>query len=143
MSKTVYTTQSYSLTYIERSYFMKRLSLFIFFTLLSWSFMQETKAIMPHTVIVVLTAKKEHIEDVKQGLQSVVTPSRNETTNLKYHLVQDKNRPEVFALYEIWTSAEDHAKQFEKPYILQLMQQLEGKLEKPYEACLGSEINPS
>lgn len=113
----------------------------MFLSLLSWNFMQYAQ--QPHVVNVILQAKKDHIEEVKAALLAVVAPSRNESTNLQYHLIESADDSGIFALYEHWTSATDHAKQFEKKYIQELMNQLEGKLEKPYEACIGREINPS
>jgi hypothetical protein len=46
-----------------------------------------------HTVMVVVEAKPEKIEELKQVLLSVIAPSRAESSCLEYRLHQDKNNP--------------------------------------------------
>jgi quinol monooxygenase YgiN len=60
---------------------------------------------------------------------------------LQYYLHQVINNPAQFILYEIWESQAAHLKQFEKPYILKLVDQLETILAKPYQVFMANKIN--
>lgn len=96
-----------------------------------------------HTVIIVLEAKPGKEAELKDALEAVAEPSRLESTNIEYRLHQGLENPRQFILYENWQSKEKHLLQFEKPYINKLVNQLEGLLEKPYEAYFAEEIAKS
>lgn len=93
-----------------------------------------------HTVVCILEARPGQEEKLKNALQKVVTPSRSESTCLEYRLHQCKDNPAKFILYENWTSAADHEKQFEKPYILNLIKQCENILNGPYDVFFAKEL---
>ncbi len=101
---------------------------------------QAQKDTGPHTVMVLLEAKPGKEAEMKELLMGVVEPSRAEETCLGYHLHQDINNGSQFMLYETWTSQQDHAKQFEKPYIIELGQKLETILAKPYQVVFAKEL---
>jgi len=94
-----------------------------------------------HTVMVVVEAKPEKIEELKQALIAVVAPSRAEGACLEYRLHQDKNNLAQFMLYENWENAEMHQKQFEKPYIVELAGRMGELLAKPYFVVIAEEIS--
>jgi quinol monooxygenase YgiN len=94
-----------------------------------------------HTVMVVVEAKPEKVEELKEALLSVVAPSRAESSCLEYRLHQDKNNPAQFMLYENWESDEAHQKQFEKPYIVELAGRMGDLLAKPYFVVMAEDIS--
>ena len=53
---------------------------------------------------------------------------------------QDNNNPSQFVLYENWESKEAHQEQFNKPYIIDLVKQLDGLLAKPYQVYFTQEL---
>ena len=94
----------------------------------------------PHTIVVTLEAKPGQEKALEDLLLSVVNPSRAEATNLDYRLHRDVNNPARFVLYENWTSKKDHEKQFNKPYIAELITKVDGMLAKPYEVTVAKEL---
>ena len=93
-----------------------------------------------HTIIAILEAKKGKEQELKQALIEVIAPSRNESTCLEFRLHQAKNNPQQFVIYENWQSQEEHAKQFEKPYIINFVKKTEALLAKPFEVIYAEEI---
>lgn len=91
-----------------------------------------------HTVIVCLEAKLEYINDLKSQLQKIAELSRQEPSNCLYHINQDMNNPAVFILYENWVNKEEHAKQFDKEYIIEFTKHAEAWLAKPYQVTIAS-----
>jgi len=51
----------------------------------------------------ILTAKKEHFEDLK----NLEEKTRKEPKSYKYFLELDKNKPNIFFSYQEWESVED------------------------------------
>ncbi|MCR9191303.1 MAG: antibiotic biosynthesis monooxygenase [Gammaproteobacteria bacterium] len=94
-----------------------------------------------HTVVVVIEAVAGQEEALKAALLSVVEPSRSEDSCLEYRVHQDKSNPGQFVLYENWKSAELHAEQFKKPYIIALGKEIEPLLVKPYQVIFANEIS--
>lgn len=93
-----------------------------------------------HTVIVMLEAKPGQEEILQQALEAVIVPSRLEASNIIYKLHQHIEHPNKFIFYEIWQSEQEHAKQFEKPYIKSLIEQLDALLAAPIEVIPCVEI---
>jgi quinol monooxygenase YgiN len=93
-----------------------------------------------HTVIVILEAKSGKEATLKQALINVIKPSRAEKTCLDYRLHQDHNNPAQFILYENWKNKEAHQEQFNKPYIIELINQITDLLAKPYQAYFAEEL---
>lgn len=98
------------------------------------------KADNSHCVMVILEAKQDKKEQLKEELLKVAALSRKEKACISYTVHQDINNNAQFALYEKWTSKEDHAQQFSKPYILEFGNKLEDLLEKPYVYLMGKII---
>lgn len=94
----------------------------------------------PHTVTVILEAKEGKAEALKAVLMKVARLSREEDSNLAYHVHQDTNQPTLFSLYELWKSAELHQEQFSKPYILELLEVSPELLAGPYIGVMGKEL---
>lgn len=94
-----------------------------------------------YTVITTLQAKPEKAEALKQELINVIEPSRAEAACIEYRLHQDINDPTQFVLYENWASKEEHAQQFEKPYIVAFAQKAGDWLAKPYQVVCAQEID--
>lgn len=93
-----------------------------------------------YTVVAIVEAKPGKEDILKQALMSVVEPSRAEKTCINYHLHQDLDNPAQFFLYENWISKEAHQEQFSKRYIIELIDQLNGLLAKPYQAIFAKEL---
>lgn len=94
-----------------------------------------------HTVVVILEAKPGKEDVLKNELLNVKKLSQKEPACIEYHVHQDTANPAKFILYENWTSKEEHAKQFQKPYILEFAGQLKDLLAKPYEGVMAKELN--
>ena len=94
----------------------------------------------PHTVVVILEAIEGKESELESALNAVVEPSRSEESNIEYRLHRNIDNPRQFILYENWENKEKHVLQFEKPYIKELVNQLDGLLAKPFEAYFGEEV---
>lgn len=93
-----------------------------------------------YMVSALLVAKPEKEQELKNELSAVAVHSRKEEKNIEYHLYQDRINPAQFMLHEVWTSKEDHEKQFQKPYIIAFAQKLDGLLAQPFQAFSPEEI---
>jgi quinol monooxygenase YgiN len=87
-----------------------------------------------------MEAKADCIEQLKSSLEAVIKPSREEETNIDYRLHQCEENPAQFILYENWRSKEEHALQFQKPYILKLLDEITDLLAGPYQAYTAHEL---
>lgn len=94
-----------------------------------------------YVVIATAEAKSEKVSLVKQLFINVINPSQNERTCLEYRLHQDLNNPAKFILYERWTSKEAHQNQFQKPYILEFIKNMDGLLATPPVMICAEEIS--
>lgn len=94
----------------------------------------------PHCVVVVLEAKQGKEEELKQELLKTASLSRKEDACLNYIVHEDLVNPGRFILYENWTSKDEHAKQFEKPYIIELGKKLGDLTDKPFQYFMASVI---
>lgn len=90
-----------------------------------------------HTVMVRLEAKPGFAAELEKILLELAAHSRVEPANVLYHVHRLKDNEHQFILYEQWQSAEEHAKQFERPYVQVLGQRLADCLSKPYEAHIA------
>ena len=96
---------------------------------------------MKYTVIAILEAKADKVNELEAALTDVLTKSRAEDSNLEYRLHKSADVPGQFILYENWVSQEKHQEQFNKSYIIELVAQLETLLAKPYQAFFANELN--
>lgn len=63
------------------------------------------------TVVAKVVARADSVEDVKNELLKLITPTRKEKGCIKYTLHQDNDDQAVFVFYETWESAaclQDH-----------------------------------
>lgn len=56
------------------------------------------------TVVAKIVAKKGSVENVRNELLKLVTPTRKEHGCIEYNLHQDNDDPAVFVFYETWES---------------------------------------
>lgn len=92
-----------------------------------------------HYVVVMLEAKPEKEAILKQELLNVQTASLQESACLGYTVLEDINNHARFVLYEMWTSKEQHAQQFQKPYIIAFGNKLNDLVVMPYHYLMGQE----
>lgn len=59
---------------------------------------------MPLTVMALIKAKKGKAQELKQELQSLVGPTRNEEGCINYNLHQSQEDENLFMFYENWDS---------------------------------------
>jgi len=95
----------------------------------------------PHTVMVMLEARADKVEEMKAALMKIAEESRKEDSNIDYHVYQDPHNPVRFALHENWVSKDLHALQFEKPYIIEFGEKAKELLASPYLYFFGNEIS--
>jgi quinol monooxygenase YgiN len=88
----------------------------------------------PHPVIVILEAQPGKEATLREALNYVKEQSLKEASCITYEVFQSIDNDGKFLLNELWTSKEDHAKQFEKDYIKAFSSQLKSLLNKPYVA---------
>lgn len=125
---------------------MKKISILLT-TLFSTMSLSQTKSKVeelqlgnPHCIVVVLEAKQGKEEELKQELLKVANLGRKEGACLNYIVHEDLVNPGKFILYENWTSKDEHAKQFEKPYIIELGKKLSDLTDKPFQYFTASVI---
>lgn len=93
----------------------------------------------PHCVNVIVKALPSKEKALKQELIQVRDLSKKEKTCLLYEVIESTDGKQ-FSLYEKWTSEKDHAKQFEKSYIVDLVAKLPGLIEMPYHCVMGHQV---
>lgn len=91
-------------------------------------------------LIVELESKKGKELELKNKLLNIMKLSRQEKSCIDYRVHEDLGNSARFVLYEVWTSKEDHAKQFEKPYIIDFGTSLEELLVKPYQCIIAKNL---
>lgn len=69
------------------------------------------------TVVARFKAKADMIEEAKQALLALVSPTRSESGCINYDLHQDSNDPTQFLFYENWKSQSDLDEHLDKPYL--------------------------
>ena len=88
------------------------------------------------TVIAKLKAKEGMEDRVKQGLSSIISPSRQEQGNVSYDVFQSESDPTIFFTHECWISKDaleshtqtSHFQQFGAESKELLAQPIEGNL---------------
>jgi len=88
----------------------------------------------------IVKSKPEHIVEVLQVLENMVTETRKESACLLYDLhqgIEDKN---LFVFYEIWESQHGLDLHNEQPYIKEFKSLAEGKLAEEPLVCLLQKI---
>jgi len=74
---------------------------------------------MPNTIRIVatLTAKEGKADDLKELLAGLVEPTRDETGNLDYVLMQNEENPNEFCFVEKWANADCFEAHFNSEHI--------------------------
>lgn len=94
-----------------------------------------------HNVVVILKAKEGKEQELQEELLRVRELSQKEKACLEYKVQQDINDSTRFVLNERWSSQQEHAKQFEKEYIVQLVKKLEELLHEPFVHVMTKNLN--
>ena len=89
-----------------------------------YSSQDEQQKISSHYIFAVVKAKEGQESNLRSALQKAQQLSRQESTCLQYEVIKNNDNAGEFALYEQWTSKEDHALQYQKPYIIEFIEQL-------------------
>ncbi|MGO4406260.1 putative quinol monooxygenase [Bosea sp. RAF48] len=71
----------------------------------------------PYALMGTARAKPGEADALETHLLSLVAPTRLETGALAYHVHRDRNDPDLFAFYEVWSSREALAAHLKQPYI--------------------------
>ncbi len=79
-------------------------------------------------VVARVTAKPDCVEPVKAILLGLVEPTRRESGNLSYQLLQNNSDPTDFTFVEEWTTAPAEQAHFSTPHILDALRKLPGLL---------------
>lgn len=69
------------------------------------------------TLVAMLRAQKEKINDLRQALLSLMDKTRAEEGSVTYHLYADRDDPQNFIFHETWASQELWEKHMESPHI--------------------------
>lgn len=93
-----------------------------------------------HYIIVELESKKGKELELKNKLLNIKKLSLQEESCIDYRVHEDLSNSSSFVLYEVWSSQEDHAKQFQKSYIIDFGNQLEDLLIKPYKCIIAKNL---
>ncbi len=88
---------------------------------------------MPQIVIARIKAKEDKIEEVKQGLKSILDPTRKEAGCLHYDLHQSSEDTTLFYTYEKWQDVQAHRQHLQAPHIQGLMKAAASLLAEPPE----------
>ena len=94
----------------------------------------------PINVVATFKAKQGMESRVREALERAVAPTLSEDTNRGYLLHQGIQDPAIFVLYEGWTSAEALDEHLKKPHLQQLVKDLDGTLDHPFEVTTLRQI---
>jgi NADP-dependent 3-hydroxy acid dehydrogenase YdfG len=94
------------------------------------------------TLIARLTARPEHAEALGEGLRALIAPTASEAGSLGYTLHRDNDDPNVWILYETWTSRAALDAHFEQPYTRAMLARFPDLLAKEMELSFATAINP-
>lgn len=80
-------------------------------------------------IVVIVTAKEGHREEVLDALWKLIDPTREEEGNISYNMHQDIKDPNTFVFYEHWKSQEAIDAHLEKPYLKAYAEATQDKVE--------------
>ncbi|OJJ13416.1 MULTISPECIES: putative quinol monooxygenase [unclassified Roseibium] len=75
----------------------------------------------PYALVGQARARPGSAEKLEQALVALVTPTREETGALQYHVHRDRADPDLFVFYEAWASLADLKEHLQMPYIQQFL----------------------
>ena len=79
-------------------------------------------------VVARIVAKPESVEVVREGLTSLLEPTRAEAGCILYELMQNRSDPTDFTFYEEWTDEASLNAHGAAPHLRSTFQKLEGHL---------------
>jgi quinol monooxygenase YgiN len=96
---------------------------------------------MKVTVLALVTAKKESINEMKQLLQSLIPLTLCEEGCINYDLHQDNENPHCFFLYENWQSEELLEKHLNSDHLLNFRKVVLQFLEIPISVTRATQLS--
>jgi quinol monooxygenase YgiN len=94
------------------------------------------------TVMARIKAKKGMEKKVKEGLLSLLGPTRLEKGCINYELHQSADDPGLFMFYENWKDMKCLDKHLEMPYIKAFMDGMKKALARPVQVTLWVMVSP-
>ena len=92
------------------------------------------------SVLAIVNAREEILDEVRETLVSLVEPTRSEEGCLGYDLHQDSGDPCRFMFYENWVSQEALDKHLDKPYLKNLIGNADSFFSKPLDVSVWKKL---
>ena len=83
------------------------------------------------TVVATFKAKPGKQATVREAIEAVIAPTRAEPGCINYDLHQSTEDPDLFMLYENWTSKKDLDEHLAMPYLKDLIAKADAMLAEP------------
>jgi len=80
------------------------------------------------TIVARIEAKEEKLNMVKEKVQKLIEPTRQEVGCIQYNLYQDNEKPEVFIFFENWESQALWEAHMQSTHLLDFIKETEGLL---------------
>ena len=81
------------------------------------------------TVVALIRAKSEYIEDVRRALHALIEPTLPEAGCMNYDLHQDRSDPALFVFHENWETEHHLDQHLESPHLADFMDSTGDKIE--------------
>ncbi|HDK6718615.1 TPA: antibiotic biosynthesis monooxygenase [Klebsiella quasipneumoniae] len=94
------------------------------------------------TLLAVLKAKPGQTDALRQALQGLLQPTRQEPGNLDYALFQLRDAPDTFYMREAWRGQDALDAHVEMPYFQAFVAQMESLLAEPLRLDYLTAIEP-
>ena len=94
------------------------------------------------SLIAVLKAKPGQTDALRQALQALLLPTRQEPGNLDYALFQLRDAPDTFYMRAAWRGQAALDAQVEMPYVQAVVMQMERLLAEPLRLDYLTAIEP-
>jgi len=94
------------------------------------------------SIIAVLKAKPGKIDALKQALQAMLLPTREEPGNIDYALFQLRDTPDVFYMRESWRGQAGLDEHITLPHFQAFIMQMNDLLEKPLRLDYLTPVEP-
>ncbi len=80
-------------------------------------------------IVAAMRAKEGHVEDLKNALLGLVSPTRAEAGCVQYDLHQDQKDPAEFLFYEVWQNREVWLEHMATPHLKTFRAKADGLLD--------------
>ena len=94
------------------------------------------------SLIAVLKAKPGQTDALRQALQALLLPTRQEPGNLDYALLQLRDAPDTFYMREAWQGQDALDAHVAMPYFQAFMAQMESLLAEPLRLDFLTPVEP-